>query len=131
MSKTIQDIKNEIELVNETGLEKLLEKGVVVSGTPGVTGIKPPTTLDIVNAISFIETGDSDIEELEDLIRNSGLFEEGEYTLTEKIQRLIDMIKEYQNNNPEISVPENILKSLEGYLLKDKDGLYLTTKESE
>lgn len=79
--------------------------------------------------VEVIDT--TEIDNLEDLIRNSGLFEEGEYTLTEKIQRLIDMIKEYQNNNPEISVPESILKSLEGYLLKDKDGLYLTTKENE
>lgn len=79
--------------------------------------------------VEVIDT--TEIDALEDLIDNSGVLEENGYTLTQKVQKLIDLIKEYQNNNPEISVPKSILKSLEGYLLKDKDGLYLTTKENE
>jgi hypothetical protein len=79
--------------------------------------------------VEIIDT--TEIYNLETLIDNSGVLEENEYTLTQKVQKLIDLIKEYQNDNPESAVPENILKSLEGYLLKDKDGLYLTPKESE
>jgi hypothetical protein len=71
------------------------------------------------------------IDNLETLIDSSGVLEDAEGTVMEKVQNLIDLIKEYQKDSPETIVPENVLKSLEGYLLKDKDGLYLIPKESE
>jgi hypothetical protein len=79
--------------------------------------------------VEVIDT--TEIDNLETLIDNSGVLGENEYTLTQKVQNLIDLIKEYQNENPDSTISEDILKSLEGYLLKDKDGLYLTPKESD
>lgn len=76
-------------------------------------------------------TDTTEMDALEDLIDNSGVLDSTDGTATEKVQQLIDIIKNYQNNNPEVDISENVLKSSDGYTLKDKDGLYLTTKESE
>lgn len=62
MSKTIQDIKNEIELVNSTGREKLAEKGVEVA--------EDWNTLQIVNAIGDISSGGEEQEKTINIVEN-------------------------------------------------------------
>jgi phosphosulfolactate synthase (CoM biosynthesis protein A) len=119
----IAELKAKIKNANALGIANLTEKGVEVS--------ESATTHEIMQSIIEIISGGAELEVIETAIDNSGVLEENEYTLTQKVQKLIDLIKEYQNENPETTVPENVLKSLEGYLLKDKDGLYLTLKESE
>jgi hypothetical protein len=113
----------------EVDVSKPEQEKIVTITENGTTEVTPDDnkTLSKVTVVAEFEGG---TEEIKNLIDNSGVLEENEYTLTQKVQKLIDLIKEYQNDNPESAVPENILKSLEGYLLKDKDGLCLTTKES-
>ena len=120
---TLQDFKTQMKYVNILGIANLAEKGVELPDDA--------TTYEIMQRIIDIPSGGDDAKEIEVLIDESGVLEENEYTLIEKVQQLIDMIKEYQNANPEETIPENVLRTLEGYLLKDKNGLYLTTKESE
>jgi hypothetical protein len=115
-------LSEKILAVNNLGRSNLAEKGVAVSDNA--------TTYEIMQSIADV-SGGAELEAIETAIDNSGVLEENEYTLTQKVQKLIDLIKEYQNENPDSTISEDILKSLEGYLLKDKDGLYLTPKESD
>lgn len=55
---SIKEIKNQIENANALGIENLVEKGVIVGGRPTPTGIKPPTTYDIMAAISNIPSSE-------------------------------------------------------------------------
>jgi hypothetical protein len=58
----LKELKTQIEAANALGKQKLLEKGVVPLHRPGVTGIKPPTTYDIMESIGFIQTGGSSVQ---------------------------------------------------------------------
>ena len=120
---TLQDFKTQMKYVNILGIANLAEKGVELPDDA--------TTYEIMQRIIDIPSGGNDTKEIEVLIDESGILEEGEYTLTEKVQQLIDIIKKYQDDNPESVVIENILTTSEDYILTDKDGLYITTKESE
>ena len=101
-------------------IERLTAIGNAIREKNGTTEKIP--LVDMPQAILDIVSGDNDTKEIEALIDESGVLEEGEYTLTEKVQRLIDIIKAYQSGNPEETIPENVLRTLEGYLLKDKNG---------
>jgi hypothetical protein len=73
------------------------------------------------------------LDNLETLIDNSGVLDSTEGSLSEKIEQLINMVK--NNESPsepsEPDILENYLKSSEGYVLKSNDGMYLIEKESE
>jgi hypothetical protein len=81
--------------------------------------------------VEVIDT--TEIDALEDLIDNSGVLEDTEGSVSEKIERLINIVKNNENPSepPEPDISENYLKSSEGYVLKSNDGMYLTPKEVE
>lgn len=65
----------------------------------------------------------SDTEALEMLIDESGVFENDGLTLVEKVRQLINIAKN--------GVTKNFLKSSDGFILKDVNGIYLMPKESD
>jgi hypothetical protein len=75
---TIKEVKEQIEAANALGEQKLLEKGVVPLQRPGVTGVKPLTTYDIMESIGFIQTGGS--VQYTDIVYNA----DNTITLTDK-----------------------------------------------
>lgn len=71
-----------------------------------------------------IEEISAEESEVETLIDKSNIFSENNYTLKEKVQRLIVMAKN-NGGNDEPTVIESGLLTIDGYRLTDKNGLRL------
>jgi hypothetical protein len=80
-------------------------------------------------ALGFVSSGTfkvqdtSKLDVLNAMIDESGIFESNEFTLMEKVSRLIDMVKN--------GTIKSFLTSSDGFVLTDINGLYLTPKESD
>ena len=65
----------------------------------------------------------TEMDAIEDLIDNSGVLEDKNITLIEKVRLLLNAVKG--------DITKNFLKSSDGFTLTDTNGIYLMPKEDE
>lgn len=114
---TIEQFQFALVELNNYIKTKLIEGGIDVSERASI--------LQSFN-ISFEHI--EEINKIEELIDESGIIKEEETSLLEKVQQLINKIKEQEEIE---TIPSNVLKTFNDYFLKDSNGIYLIAKESE
>jgi hypothetical protein len=94
---TLYDLKRQIESANALGRQNLTVQGVELEGTEStyeIMGKIADISASVDGGGGFVPPYYSGTEEIENLIDNSGVLENTEGTVTEKVEQLIDKAEE-------------------------------------